>query len=294
MLASERARNWLMIVVATAWLGNLWEIADARPIYVDNQNGHDASDGSIDELHSRLIGPVRTLSRALKLARRGDTIILRNSGIPYFGNLNLSGIQHSGQDNEAFTILGNGAEIHGFQPLDNDGWQRQPNGLWRLSLTRKGHYVFLRNGELVPEQQFPNQDWSADDLELNHWASRSGAVLMRLDPRISPLEESWEFSALETGISLVDVRNVRISDLKLSGFRFDGVNADNSCRNVVLENVTTTRNGRAGIAVGGSADVTAVNCTVLENGRYSVLITERGGIDLQNCELGGIEPAHRP
>ncbi len=284
--------------VLAAWIVVLYLLgghtASAKVIFVDNLNGFDGNDGLAASNQSLLTGPVQTLYRALKLVRRGDGIVLKNTGVPYQESLTLSGARHSGYPTEPFTIDGNGAVLSGLATVPADGWQRQTSGLWRLSLSRKGHYRFFNNGQPVPEQRFPGQDWAAADLAVDHWAAAHGAVLFQLGPDQTPFDQTWTYAAAETGISLVDVRHVRIMNLEVVGYRTDGVNADNACRDVLLERVNSRDNGRAGIAVGGSSRVTAIDCQSLSNGRDSVLITERGGIDLENCNLGGIEPTVVP
>ncbi len=273
---------WLLTVLSSP--------AEARIIYVDNLNGSDSYDGTALDIETKLTGPLQTIRRALKVAVRGDTITLRNTGEPYAEVLNLVGANHSGYETEPFTIYGNGATLSGVASLPSEGWQRQTDGLWRLSLTRKGSYRFFHDGQPIAEQVFAKRDWSPAELPLDHWTSHRGAVLFRFNDRRTPITESWSYAAAELGISLVDVRNVRIVDLQIVGFRVDGLNADNNCRNIVLDNVTLHHNGRAGLAVGGTSQVSVVNSRIADNGRHSVLITERGGLQLEGCDLGGVEP----
>ncbi|OYW20644.1 MAG: hypothetical protein B7Z55_06980 [Planctomycetales bacterium 12-60-4] len=268
--------------------------ADARNIYVDNQNGSDGNNGSAAEIETRVSGPVQTIRRALKLAVRADTIVLRNTGEPYAEVLNLVGGQHSGFPTEPFTIVGNGAVLSGVATVPSDGWQRQRDGLWRLSLTRKGTYRFFRDGLPVAEHVFASRDWSPAELPLDHWTSHRGAVLFHFDDRQTPITESWTYAAAELGISLVDVRHVRIVDLQIVGFRVDGVNADNNCNDVVLESVMLHNNGHAGLSIGGTSQVSVINSQITDNGRHSILITERGGLRLEDCELNGVEPTVEP
>lgn len=270
--------------------GIVASLADARSIYVDNLNGSDSYDGTSATIATKFSGPLQTIRRALKLAVGGDSIVIRNTGAPYAEVLNLAGGRHSGYPSEPFTIYGNGAVLSGVATLPSDGWQRQPDGLWRLSLTRKGSYRFFRAGLPVAEHVSSSRDWAPEELPLDHWTSHRGAVLFRFDDRQTPVAESWTYAAAELGISLVDVRHLRIVDLQIVGFRVDGVNADNNCRDVVLENVTVHNNGRAGLAVGGTSEVSLINCRILDNGRHSVLITERGGLRISGSDLGGVEP----
>lgn len=268
--------------------------ATAREIHVDNQNGNDANDGLTAESQTVLTGPVQSLRQALRLCRRGDTIILQNTGWPYTESLTLAGGHHSGFPNQPLTIVGNGAVLSGVAPVPTEGWQRATDGLWELTLTRKGYYRFFLDEAPVPEQQFATSTWTAADLPLNHWASHRGKVRFRLADDVSPLAQNWTYAAAEMGISLANVRNVRIENLTVVGYRFDGINADGDSREIVLDGVTLQHHGRAGLAIGGMSQVTAIDCQILDNGRASILITERGGAQLENCDLGGVEPTIQP
>ncbi|MBI1347477.1 hypothetical protein GC163_14455 [bacterium] len=270
---------------------SLWVTsAYARPIFVDNQSGSDGFDGYAATVQTKLTGPVQTLRQALRLARRGDEIILINTGIPYSESLTLSGARHSGYPSEPFVIRGNGAVLNGTASLTSDGWQRQSNGLWRLSLTRKGYYRFFRDGLPIAEQPSVSAAWKPDDILADHWASHEGAVYFRFDDDRTPITEAWSYAAWDFGVSLVDVRHVRIENLTIVGYRVDGINVDNACHDIELENLRIENHGRAGLAVGGSSRVTAINCRIAENGSEAVLITERGGLQLEACDLGGSEP----
>jgi len=279
-------RALLVGLVMSLWVTSVY----GRPIFVDNQSGSDGYDGYAATVQTALTGPTKSLRQALRLARRGDEIILTNTGIPYTEPLLLSGGRHSGYPTEPLTIRGNGSVLNGTAELPVDGWQRQSNGLWRLSLTRKGSYRFFHEGQPVAEQAMATPSWKPTDLAIDHWASQQGAVLFRFDDQRTPITERWSYAAIDFGVSLVDVRHVHLQDLTIVGFRIDGINVDNACQDITLENVTIENNGRAGLAVGGSSRVDVKNSHIAYNGRYSVLITERGGVQLEACDLGGTDP----
>jgi hypothetical protein len=264
--------------------------AFAVDIHVDNVNGSDGNDGLAAEIVTSFTGPVRTIRRGTELLRRGDALVIRNTGRPYFESLYLSGGRHSGYEEIPFIIHGNGAMLCGLRQLPSDGWRPVDEGLWRLTLTRKGYYRFFREGKAWPEFIPTATPFNFDELPEGHWASWQGAVYFRVPDRQPPADAQWTYAAGEQGISLVDVRNVLILDLQVAGFRVDGINADNTCRNIVVERVTTEHNGRAGLAVGGSARVVLRNSRVNANGRHSVLVTESAGVEVVESDLGGVEP----
>ena len=265
-------------------------IAVGRDIYVDNLGGFDGNDGLTSGLVTELTGPVRSIRMALKLARRGDRIVLRKTSQDYAESFWFSGGRHSGFVNEPFILEGNGATISGVASIPSDGWQSEGQGLWRLSFTRKGYYRFFRNGQPISEAAVMGSNWQASDIPDYEWATRNGAVFFRIPEKDSPFSDRWSYAAAETGISLVNVENMRIQNLNLVGFRVDGVNADGRSQRIVLDNVTIQNNGRAGVAVGNTSQVQILNSRILENGKYSVLVTEKAGVTLEGCDLGGVEP----
>jgi hypothetical protein len=87
------------------------------------------------------------------------------------------------------------------------------------------------------------------------------------------------------GITLYQVKNVAILDLTVQGFRTDGINAHDGVVNARLGGLILRGNGRAGLAVGGSSQVSADGCLLGDNGEEQVLQTGYSALSLQLCEL---------
>ncbi len=58
-------------------------LSSGRDIFVNNKTGDDQRNGVGDRAVAETSGPVRTIRRALELARNGDRIILMPTGIPF-------------------------------------------------------------------------------------------------------------------------------------------------------------------------------------------------------------------
>jgi hypothetical protein len=284
-----RSVRWFATILLTAWTG-LFSPVWGLELHVNPVDGFDGNDGLAATTQTRLTGPVKTLRRAMQLARAGDTVVLANIGQPYYEPLRLVGGPHSGFESQPFTIRGNGATLSGMRPVPPDGWQSEGDGVWRLSLTRKGYYRFFRGDDAIPEFLPTAANTAINDLPFDHYLSRQGAVLFRFDQQTTPYSQSWTYAAEDTGISLVDVRNVRLVDLNVTGFRVDGANADGNCRGVVFDNVTIHDNGRAGLSANGTSRVIVQNSRLTANGRHAVLITEFAQVTLTDSDLGGEEP----
>jgi hypothetical protein len=281
--------RWFGIIIGVALTG-LVAPARGAEIYVDHVNGIDGNDGLAATTQTITNGPVQTLLRATQRAQRGDTIVLVNKSRPIYEPLCLVGASHSGFESKPFTIQGNGVVLSGQREVPADGWREVGPGLWRMSLTRKGYYRFFRENEAIPEFVPTSADTPLADLPLDHYLSRRGAVYFRFERGNTPFTQTWTHAGDDTGVSLVDVRNVRIVNLQIVGFRVDGLNVDGNCRNVVLENVTIEHNGRAGVSANGTSRVTIDHSRVTANGRHSVLVTEAAEANVTESNLGGVEP----
>jgi hypothetical protein len=264
-------------------------LAQAENFFVDNVNGRDQNDGLTEEPLNALTGPVKSIRRALELVHSGDSIILANTGVPYYESLSLVGDRLGGVESVPFTIFGNGATLSGLRGLPRQGWRRVSGDLWKVTFNRKGGYFLLRDGFPLPEHRPEKTPQPLASLPPGHWCGYRGSVYFRQDGLEEPAMQRFDYAADEVGITLYQVEHVRIVDLTLEHFRLDGVNAQNMCRGIRLENVACRENGRAGIAVGGTSTVEFVQGRLEGNGRHSALITGKGLFETSEAELD-VEP----
>lgn len=243
----------------------------ADEIFVDNAIGSDANDGSVAVNSQGTSGPVRTLGRAAQLARSCDTIVLSNTGTPYYDSLSLTGNRHSGVPNAPFLINGNGATISGLRSVPPEGWRKVQPNLWKLTLTRKGYYQLLRNGRLLVEYvPAPGVD-PLKTLPAGQWTSWQGSIYFKQDGIDTPDRQAFAVTADQTGISLHQVSYVLIVNINLQHFRFDGLHAQGLCDNIELQNVNSVENGRAGVVCSGASQIDIVGGTIERNGRHQIL-----------------------
>lgn len=246
-------------------------------IYVDNRIGSDAADGASEELVDLRSGPVRTIRRALQLARRGDTISIANHGVPYYESIALTGARHCGYSQRKFTIIGNGAVVSGAQPVPPAAWKEVESDLWKFTPWRKGHYRLILDGKAVPEVAAPYEEStgasdSLPDVPEGQWAAWRGSIYYRTPRFERPAERPFAFAAQGVGLTLADVHDVHVVGLVFRHFRLDGVSAHSRARGIVLDNVQSLENGRAGLFVGGTSDVEALDCRFERNRKANVLL----------------------
>ncbi len=284
----RRAVFWAMCGVC--WTAGL---LPAETLFVNNLNGRDQNDGLAAEPLSGLTGPVRSIRRALQLATSGSTIVVTNTGTPYYESLSLIGGRLSGVPRVPLTILGNGATLSGLRGLPPTAWQQETEDLWRVTFNRKGFYQLLRDGFVVTEHRPDDGGDPRATLPAGQWCAYRGDVYYRQDGITEPPLERFDYAADEMGITLYQVEHVRIVDLTVEHFRVDGINAYNMCREIVLENVIIRENGRAGLALSGTSGVLFRGGRIEANGRESALIRGRARLHVIDAEYD-VEPKVLP
>ena len=266
----------MLLVTATSSL--------AATIYVDNQVGHDAANGRAAEPDAEA-GPVRTLAAALALATKGDRIVLAKTPQPYREEISLSWPQHSGYPDRPFVIDGNGAVLDGTVVAMPEAWKHIDGNVFAMRPRRLAYQQLFRAGE--PLKQVPLlSKYEVASLQPLEWALYDGRIYFRTEGNATPLEYELRHAGLQTGITLYDVRHVRIVNLVVQGFQQDGINAHELVRDCQLIDVDSRANGRAGLSVGGVSRVSAVRSNFYANGRIQVRTEGLAELELEGCDVG--------
>ncbi len=258
-------------------------------IYVNNQLGRDGFDGRAPKRIDELTGPVKTLAKAMELARTGGVIIIENTSEPYYESLNLFGYRHSGYPSTQFTILGNGATLRGTKPVDKRAWKMVGKNLWRVTPWRKGHYLLLRDGEPLPEYQLTSTRFGLPKIPEGQWAACKGSVYYQANETEVPQNENYELAQRGFGISCYRIRNVLIRDLNVEHFRVDGAKLHNLCHRVTFLNVKFRENGRAGVSVSGFSDVMLRQCEIRDNRKMSLYLGNQAEVTVDDSFID-VEP----
>src|SRR5215204_4657585 len=92
--------------------------APARDIYVDNSTGDDRYRGQSLQVYGGQ-GPLRSLQKAVRIARPGDRIIVNPTNIPFREEVVINGVDRE-NPTAGFPIVieGNGATLDGLVPID--------------------------------------------------------------------------------------------------------------------------------------------------------------------------------
>jgi hypothetical protein len=119
----------------------------AADLYVDNVSGDDAFSGRMSRADGKGDGPYRTIARALKEARAGDTVHLTATGKLYRQAANFYG-HPGGERDQPVTLDGHGATLCGADSVSADGWSEWKDGvLMRSDAVPRGFIVV--DGEMV-------------------------------------------------------------------------------------------------------------------------------------------------
>jgi hypothetical protein len=89
------------------------EVAGARDLFVDNVAGNNENNGLLARNAAPGVGPLRSISAALRRVEPGDRIVIANTRQPYRECLTVQGARHSGSPRRPFVIEGNGAILDG-------------------------------------------------------------------------------------------------------------------------------------------------------------------------------------
>lgn len=273
---------WWIVAASLAWLLVMSGSVRGGTIFVDNRLGNDRYNGLAAAPEGYRNGPVQSLAAAAHRVRPGDSIVIANHGRTYYGSLSLVGARHSGAGNRPFVIYGNGVTLSGAKPIATGSWQHVRDDIWRITPVRKTFYQLVLDGTAVAAAACDATATTLPAIPSGEWCVWQHALYYHAPVAVDPNTLNLSLADEDVGITLLDVENVVIRDIKLQHYRLDGINAHDRCRDVLLDNVTLEANGRAGLAVGGTSQVVVRSSNMQHNRVASALITELGEANLEN------------
>lgn len=261
-----------------------------RDIYVSRKYGDDRNKGYSGRDTGSMEGPVQTIGRALELAQSGDRIIVDPKCGPYRESITLFGQNKGGTAEHPFIIEGCGAVLDGTETLPKNVWKHYQDDIFCFQMTIPAinwtFFQLFNNEELIERIIVTPDVKRIPELKPNSWCLLDGFVYFRCkDKNVSVFDSNNQFSytGRMSGISLIQVLNVRIHDLTLQGFQLDGISAVNGAQNIVLDNVVCQKNGRSGLAVGGVSSVAAGYCNFKNNRTTQLLALPYSKTILYGC-----------
>jgi len=258
--------------------------AAARDIVVSNTAGDDRRDGRAAAITSST-GPVRTITKALRLAQPGDRIIVENTGQPYRETLSLTGSRHGRSPIGPLVIEGGGATLDGSVGIPAGRWKHHAGDVYSYQPARLGHQQLFVGGRPALGRRAQWADVALPPLEPLEWCFWRGKICFRVEAGRLPGDYELSCCALQTGITLYYVQGVLIRDLVVRGFAVDGVAVHDVVRDTRLARVTCRDNGACGVSVRGASLVELDDCTLSGNGTSQLRVDDFARCWLYQCEL---------
>lgn len=261
--------------VATVLCATVLCAADLR---VDPIAGDDAADG--------VGNPVKTIAAAIRLAKPGDTIHLREKTIhrdwaAFYGT--------QGEPGKPITLDGHGATLDGCDPLDPNGWVDMKDGLYRhddlLPLTDAivDRWFFDWDGKLQrmrrcskgpseplkePQSLLPGEWTFVKDAARSAKARAGyihGSFYLRLPPGQTLADAKIEIPYRPSGVLIyTNSRHLIVRNVTSTRFYNDGFNL-NDARDIVMENIRAKNNGDDGISAHGACQYRVNGFTSIGN-----------------------------
>lgn len=241
----------------------------AADLFVDNLAGDDRNNGQGAATISHGNGPVRTIGKALRLARAGDRILINpNDGQPYRECVTLQGGAHSGFGDIVLEIVGNGAVLDGSLSLAEATWEVVGEDLYATRPPKMSFQQLFLGGQ--PAVRVQGTGDAIPELQPRQWSLFKGRIVFRTDAGRIPSSYNPSCCGHPMAITLYEVHDLVIRDLTVRGYQLDGVNAHDNVTRCDLVGISASENGRSGFSIGGASRVRLDGCNASGNGAAQV------------------------
>ena len=238
----------------------------AAELEVDNLRG---SDLQTRENNGQTRTAYLTIQRAIDHASIGDTIRIRNTSKPYRECVSINSNHQLGTTIYPLIIEGSGATLDGSKPLGTLDWHALGKDLFELKARSPGYIRLLAESDQpVPENLGKVVDLA--ELKPLQYGRINGSIFFCAKPGEVPQSYGLRGSVEQTGITLYDTSNIVIRDLKVVGYRLDGINCHDLVNNVRFENIVAAENGRSGFSIGGASKVIIKGGELRGNGESQI------------------------
>lgn len=264
--------------------GLLTNLAVARDIYVNNVGGDDRHNGGAPTSQIQGGGPMRTIERALRAARKGDRIILAKTAEPYRESITLQGGNHSGNPYSPFVLVGNGAILEGARPVPADAWQFAHENVFRFQPRLLSYQQLFLDGKPAIRRAI-EEEGKLPKLKELEWCLFERQIYFAVEDDRLPQSYNLTHADQRVGVTLYEVRNIVISDLIVQGFQLDGINAHDGVFDGRIVGCVSRGNGRSGVSIGGASRVVVESCLVGNNGKAQIRTEGFSHTRVMTCDL---------
>ena len=282
---------WIASFILTSILGNaISNQAMARDLFVNNDSGSDSHSGLSATSVGGKQGPVRTIGKALQIAKQGDSIHITNTGVPYQESVSIQNRHNSGLVGKSFRILGNGATLDGRKKISYDQWTAVGNQIYQFKPPRTSFLLLYIDNRPATQVDVPTGASKLPPLEEMQWCLLKRKVYFK--PANDRLPDAFDvsYTHAQVGITLVNCQHVVVENLIVQGFQLDGVNVHDNLFGARLLEITSRGNGRSGISVGGASRVQIEACLLGNNGAAQLRTEGHSVTTLKNNDLIDTNP----
>jgi hypothetical protein len=264
--------------------------AIARDLFVNNDSGSDSHSGLSAASVAGKQGPVRTIGKALQVAKKGDSIHIANTGVPYQESVSIQNGRNSGLVGKSFRILGNGATLDGRKKISYDQWTAVGNQIFAFKPPRTSFFILYIDNRPATQIDVPAGASKLPPLEELQWCLFKRKVYFK--PANDRLPDTFDvsYTHAQVGITLVNCQHVVIENLIIQGFQLDGINVHDNVFGARLLEITSRGNGRSGISVGGASRVQIEACLLGNNGTAQLRTEGHSVTTLKNNDLMDTNP----
>ena len=231
---------WIASFILTSILGNaISNQAVARDLFVNNDSGSDSHSGLSATSVGGKQGPVRTIGKALQIAKQGDSIHITNTGVPYQESVSIQNGRNSGLVGKSFRILGNGATLDGRKKISYDQWTAVGNQIYQFKPPRTSFFILYIDNRPATQVDVPADVSKLPPLEEMQWCLLKRKVYFK--PADNRLPDAFDvsYTHAQVGITLVNCQHVVVENLIVQGFQLDGVNVHDNVFGARLLEITS-------------------------------------------------------
>jgi hypothetical protein len=246
--------------VAAALLAACTVLLHARDITVDPIKGDDTS----------ATGPLKTIAKAISVAKPGDTIHLA----PHRYKESAAFHNKSGEPGRPVTLDGHGATLDGAEPLKPTDWEMVSPGLYRnrnllpVNPANLGRWFFVFDGKMNhmgrTSKGHSQPLKKAEELAPGEWTYVPDAPIVRKSEPGRP----WDARQLQGAFYIKIDPAKTLANCRIEApIRSNGVSFSGRCEHIVVRNVTSIHVHNDGFNIHGySRDILFENVKAIDCG----------------------------
>jgi hypothetical protein len=247
--------------------------ASARDIYVDNTSGDDRYRGQSLQVSSGQ-GPLRSLQKAVRIAKPGDRIIVNPTNVPFREEVVINGVDRENPTADYPVVIeGNGATLDGLVPIDPMLARPLGAGLFQFETALGPQHtsdVLFVDGKPAPRGA---GRWAngMPMLQPGEFAPWNGWLCYQVAREDVIDRHAFAVSRLNVGLTIYRSNHWIVRNLTFRGYRLDGIRIHGPVEGLQFQFCRFLSNGRAGLAAYGLAEAGISDSEAIGNGKAGIV-----------------------